>query len=125
MDAHRVEERFYGVIEDRRPIRLVDVLVAQKVDKVARIEPVKSVEEHVEAILEVDELALLDGHRMIRPSREIVENLEQIGQKGAYRCGDDGQKCDDAQQSGHKDCDIALELKSAKSHQNIDKNGAK
>lgn len=111
MNSHRIQERSDCVIEDRRFLRLVDVLDAQEVDKVARIHAVQSIEQHIEAILQMNQLALLEVHRVKRPRRQVVEYLKQIWKKGANRCGDDGEQGDDAQQARHEDCHISFNLK--------------
>lgn len=90
MNPHRIQEGSNCVIEDRRLLLLVDVFVPQEVHKVARIHAVQSIEQHIEAVLEMNQLTFLEVHRVKRPCSKVVEDFKQIWEEGADRCGDDG-----------------------------------
>ena len=64
MNSYSIEEGPDCVIKDWRSLLLIDVFVAQKIDKVARIHPVKSIEQHVKSILQMNQLTLLNVHWM-------------------------------------------------------------
>jgi hypothetical protein len=110
MNPNGLEERPNCVIEDGILLRLVDVLAAQEVDEIARVHAIKAVEEHVESILKVDELALLHVGRLEGPLRQMIENLKEVGEEGADGRGDDRQQRYDAQQARHECRDVAFEL---------------
>lgn len=67
------------MIKDWILVRLVDVFTAQKVNEVARIHAVESVEEHVEAILEMNQLTFFHVHRVESPLSEMIEDLKEVG----------------------------------------------
>jgi hypothetical protein len=79
VNPHRFEKWSDCVIEDWVLVGLVDVFAAQEVYEVARIHAIKSVEQHVKAILQVNQLALFHVHRMKCPLSEVIEYLKQVG----------------------------------------------
>lgn len=88
MNLHGLEQRSNGVIEYRRIV----VLRFDVVDKVARIHAVESTEEHVEAVLQMDEFALLHARWMVGHQCEMIEDLKHVVEKARDRLWDDGQQ---------------------------------
>lgn len=71
------------MIENGILVGLVNIFAAQEVDEIARIHAIKSIEEHIKAILQMNQLTFLHVHRMKGPLSKVIEYLKQVGEESA------------------------------------------
>lgn len=106
MDLHSLEQRSNGVIEYRRIV----VLRFDVVDEVAWIHAVESTEEHVKAVLQMDEFALFHVRWMIGHQCEMIEDLKHVVEKARDRLWDDRQQRDETVNTQNENLHITLNL---------------